>query len=563
METDEAGELVALAHRLRQQGRFAEAKSMAERALELRSDDAGAWFNFGAALGGLGELDRAEAAYRRALQCNARYAEAWSNLGGVLGARGAMEEQLAAYRNALKVNPRLAPVWSNLANALCNAHRYAEAESASRRAIEIDRGFVAGWVNLGRALKEMKRPVEAKAACERAVEYAPHLADAWAALGNALMATREFSGAIEAYRKAIALRPHSSEFHTNLGIALRRIGSDAEGHDELRTALALDPANEFASWNFALSLLERGELAEGWARYEARWSRPESPRRFQLKGGAPFTGRILLWGEQGVGDQILYGGMAAEVAQSGSDVTLEIDPRLVSLFSRSFPAVTVVPQTDPPQVDADEFDHVLPLGSLGRFLRSSFAAFPRHAGYLVTHPARRDRYREFLLGSAPRNSLIVGIAWRSSNPELGNEKTAPLSAWAPVLTLPGVTFVSLQYGNIADERRDAERRFGTAIATVPELDVFADLDGLAALHAACDFVLTTSTVNAHFAGGLGQAACVLLPRRIGTLWYWFGEREDSPWYPSLRLVRQTRDGDWSDAMELAARILRARVARAS
>ena len=563
METDKADELVSLAHRLRQQGRFAEAKSMAERALELRSDDAAAWFNFGAALGGLGELERAEAAYRRALQCSPRYPEAWSNLGGVLGARGATEEQLAAYRNALDANPRLAAVWSNLANALCNARRYAEAESASRRAIEIDRGFVAGWVNLGRALNELKRPAEAKAACARAVELAPHLAEAWAGYGNALVAMREFSGAIEAYRKAIAHRPQSSEFHTNLGIALRRIGCDAEGHEELRAALELDPANQFASWNFALSLLERGELAEGWTRYEARWSRPDSPRRFKLKGGAPLTGQVFLWGEQGVGDHILYGGMAAEVAQSGCDVTLETDARLVSLFSRSFPCVKVVAQTDPPQVALDEFDHVLALGSLGRFLRSSFDAFPRHSGYLVADATRRDRYRELLLGSAPRNSLIVGIAWRSSNPELGNEKSAPLRVWAPVLTLPGVAFVSLQYGDVTEDRREAERRFGTLIATLPELDVFADLDGLAALHAACDFILTTSTINAHFAGALGQPGCVLLPQRIGTLWYWFGEREDSPWYPSLRLVRQTRDGDWSGAMDLAARILRARVARAS
>ena len=164
--------------------------------------------------------------------------------------------------------------------------------------------------------------------------------------------------------------------------------------------------------------------------------------------------------------------------------------------------------------------------------------------------------------TARGNSLIVGIAWRSSNPEFGNEKSAPLGEWGEILSVQGASFVSLQYGDVADERRDAERRFGNPIATLPGLDVFADLDGLAALHAACDLVITTSTVNAHFQGGLGRPGWVLLPKRIGTLWYWFGDREQSPWYPSLTLIRQSDDGDWSSVMRRAARRLRDEVQRA-
>jgi Flp pilus assembly protein TadD len=554
-------ELVSLAQRLRQQGRFADARSAAERALEIEPDNAAAWFNLGAALGGLGEREAAEAAYRRALERNPRYPEAWSNLGGLLGAKGATGEQLAAYRKAIDANPQLAPVWSNLGNALCNARRYAEAESANRRAVELDPRFVPGWINLGRALHEMKRPADARGACQRAVELAPDLADAWAGLGNALMGLREFAGAIQAYGKATSLRPQSADFHTNLGIALRRIGSDTAGHASLRRALELDPGNDFASWNLAISLLERGELAEGWARYEARWARPDSPpRRFAIKGGPPLNGRAVLWGEQGIGDHILYARMAADAAQAGATVTLETDARLVALLRRSFPALEVVAQTDPPQVDAARFDHVLPLGSLGGVLRASFDAFPREPGYLVADAPRSRRYRETLEQMLPSNSLIVGIAWRSSNPELAHEKSAPLEQWAPLLRLPGASFVSLQYGDVAEERCEAGRRFGMTIATLPGLDVFADLDGLAALQAACDLVITTSTVNAHLTGALGQPGWVLLPKRIGTLWYWFGERTDSPWYPCLTLIRQSDDGDWTSVMQAAAERLRVMLA---
>src|SRR6185503_10141073 len=450
----------------------ADARNASERALAIEPDNAPAWFNLGACLGGLSELAAAEAAYRRALELDPRYPEAWSNLGGILGAKGAIEEQLAAYRKALAENPLLAPVWSNLGNALCNARRHAEAENASRRAVELEPRFVPGWLNLGRALHEMKRTAEARAACQRAVELAPDLADAWAGLGNALMGMREFSGAIESYRKAVSLRPQSSDFHTNLGIALWRVGSDVESEASLRMALKHDPSNDFASWYLATSLLRRGELAEGWARYETRWERPDSPpRRYGDKGGPPLGGSALLWGEQGVGDHILHARMALEAAQAGAAVTLETDARLVMLFRRSFAELTVMAQTEPPQLDPAQFDHVLPLGSLGRLMRSSFDAFPRHRGYLVADAARSKHYREVLKQMLPRNSLIVGIAWRSANVELANEKSAPLREWAPLFKLPGVSFVNLQYGDVAQERRDAEGRFGIRIATVPEIDV--------------------------------------------------------------------------------------------
>jgi len=554
-------ELVALAQRLRQQSRFADARAAAERALEIAPDNAAGWFNLGAALAGLDRVEAAEAAYRRALEHQPRYAEAWSNLGGLLGAKGASDEQMAAYRKAIDANPRLAPVWSNLGNALCSARRFAEAESACRRAIELDSGFVSGWINLGRALHAQKRQAEARDACERALQLAPSLAEGWAGLANALMGLREFDAAIDAYGRAVSLCPQSADLHVNLGIALRRVGREREGNASLQQALALDPAHDFASWNLAMSLLERGELAEGWARYEARWARPDSPaRRFPLKGGPPFKGKALLWGEQGVGDHILYARMASEAAQAGGCVTLETDARLVELFRRSFPGLTVAAQTEPPQANPDEFDHVLPLASLGRYLRPSLDSFPAHRGYLLADAERRSRYRTMLRRG---DSLIVGIAWRSSNPEFANEKSAPLAQWEPLLSVPGIGFVSLQYGDVDGERRDAERRFGVTIATLPGLDVFADLDGLAALHAACDLVVTTSTVNAHFAGALGQPGWVLLPKRIGTLWYWFTERGDCPWYPSLTLFRQQQDGDWSGAMALAARRLRDRLGRAS
>lgn len=564
MESTDPRYLVSLAHSLRREQRFSEALNAARLAAKMELDNAAAWFNVGAALAGLGDAVQSEAAYRQALVLNPKYAEAWSNLGGLLGASGRLDEELSAYRKAIDANPNLAPVWSNYGNALCKAKRYADAEQASRRSIDIDPQFPAAWINLGRALLECNRLPEAREACERAVEVAPGLAQAWAGLANALARLRQFEQAALAYEKSLALQPDDAGVHANLGVTLRRMGNESGGLEHLRRALALEPENDFASWSLSTSLLEAGEFAEGWARYEDRWKRPDAPpQRYAPRGEFQGSGSLLVWGEQGVGDEILFAPLAAQAAAAGHDVTLEADERLVPLYRRSFSRLRIVGRTQPPQLDPSEFECVRALGSLGRWMRPSWDAFPAHRGYLVADHARSAAYRRTLQDRAPEGSLIVGISWRSSNPETTNEKSAPLREWAALLAAPGVCFVSLQYGDVAEECRSASDQFGAQIVRLPEPDAQKDLDGLAALLAACDLVITTSNVTAHLAGAIGRPGWVLLPQRTGRLWYWFHDRSDSPWYPSLTLMPQLRDGDWTGVMQSAGRLLRARVAAAS
>jgi tetratricopeptide (TPR) repeat protein len=555
-----ADELTALAVSLRRQGKFAAAKEAALHAVRAGRGHAAAWFNLASALAALGESSPAEDAYRKALALQPHYAEAWSNFGGLLGALGRWHDAVSAYRKGVAADGRLAPIWSNLCNALCTVGEYVEAEQAGRKAVQLDPQFAPAWVNLARALQGTKQHAEACEACRRAIDAAPQLADAWAGLGNALMGMRRFDRAIEAYENSIALRPDSAHVHANLGVALRRAGSSTPALRSLRRALELDPANGFASWNLANALLEKGELESGWQHYESRWRCPDAPpRRFADKGAWPARGRLLIWGEQGVGDEILYAGMAAEIAAAGVDVTLESDARLAPLFQRSFAGLTVCARRDPPELLAERFDAIVASGALGARLRSSWGDFPKHSGYLMADPARAARYRRALQALSPRSSLIVGIAWRSRNPELGAEKSAPLSEWRALLEVPGVTFVNLQYGAVESECAQAEQRYGVRIVRLPEPDLQDDLDGLAALQSACDLIVSTSNVTAHLAGALGRHAWILLPQRIGRLWYWFHDRADSPWYPSLALITQSRDGDWASAIEPAAQRLRTRV----
>jgi hypothetical protein len=308
----------------------------------------------------------------------------------------------------------------------------------------------------------------------------------------------------------------------------------------------------------ACSLLTCGELPEGWTRYdEWRWrEKGARPKRYTF---TPWAGervpgrRLLLWGEQGVGDEIIYSSMIDDLAGAGMRLTLEIDARLVGLMQRSFPSVNVVARTDPPQVDPAAFDCQCPLGGLGRWLRPSFEAYPAHGGYLRADAGRTGRFAEALRSPGP--GKVIGISWFSANRDIGAVKSGALEDWADLLKTPGCRFVDLQYGDTADIRKALQQHQGVSLTHLDEVDLLDDIEGLAALCAACDLVITVSNVTAHMAGALGKPVWLLAPAANGRIWYWFFGRDDSPWYPSMRIFTRRQPGDWREALERSRQAL--------
>jgi len=547
----DAQALSELARALRLGGNLDEARGAASRAVEIAPRLAGAWFNLGAVQVAQGETARGIESYRKALEIQPDFAEAWSNLGGALGAQGDASGEIDAYRRALALNPQLAPVWSNLGNALQGAGRLGEAVFACGRAAELDPDFAAAWSNLGNALAENGQHEEAVRACETALRLAPGLAEAWSALGGALHGAGRRAEAILAHRRAIEIQPGNAQLRFNLGVTFQHCGESAEAIACFRQALATRPDHAEAHFELSLALLLTGQLREGWEEYEWRWRRPGAePWRHDFarwSGDAAKSCRLLLWGEQGIGDQIIYTNMIADLVSSPMRIALEIDPRLASLYRRSFPQLTVLPRRDPPLVNPADYDFQAPLASLGRWLRRSFESFPRHGGYLKPDPARVEAFRNRLGGT--RATRIVGISWKSANREFGRYKSTGLVGWMGILQTPDVRFVDLQYGDTASERGLLGQRAGATFEHLPDLDLFNDLEGLAALCAACDLVITVSNVTAHVAGALGRPVWQLLPKGNGRLGYWFTGRSDSPWYPSMRIFTQQAPGDWGPVFE--------------
>jgi hypothetical protein len=274
--------------------------------------------------------------------------------------------------------------------------------------------------------------------------------------------------------------------------------------------------------------------------------------------GERLDGTLLVWGEQGLGDEILHASMVSDLIARTPSIVLEVEPRLVALFARSFPALRVVALGT--ELYAGRFEAQEPLGSLGRRFRLRWEDFPRREhGHLVADAAPAQALRRRLAGDG---RAVIGISWVSKAPTGGASKSAKLADFAALLRVPGCRFVDLQYGDTAAERAALARELGITVERLPDIDNTNDIDGLAALMTACDAVVTVSNTTAHLAGALGRPTWVMVPHGHARIWYWFHDRDVSPWYPRTRVHRQRSGEPWAEVVASVATDVSALVASA-
>jgi hypothetical protein len=273
--------------------------------------------------------------------------------------------------------------------------------------------------------------------------------------------------------------------------------------------------------------------------------------------GQPLEGKtILVHGEQGVGDEILFASMLPDLVHGGARLVVECDARLTRLLERSLENTEAVPRTDPPHPRTLEgdIDYYSPAGSLARFLRPDTHSFPLHTGYLKADPRRRSEFHNRLRALGP--GWKVGICWRSKmrTPTRSLEYTT-IDQWGPILQVPGVRFVNLQYDECRQELEQAQAMFGVPIHAFEDLDLMNDLDGAAALTDALDLVITAATAVAHTAGALGKAAWQY-QLVTSSDWLTFGT-DTIPWFPSTRRFDRRLDQEWDEIIaQVAAELSR-------
>ncbi len=425
----------------------------------------------------------------------------------------------------------------------------AEAVRIYQQILSSDPGFAPAWINAGVALRTLGR-VEAGVAClQRGVALKPDDAGARSNLGNALRAAGRLEEARDSHQAAIEMDPAAGSFVYNLGLVLRDLG-DLDGaiaRFDAAEAAGYDPAE--LKWDRALALLLRGDMRRGFEEYEWRWRIPDAKPRDLA--GADWTGddlsgkTLLVYAEQGFGDTIQFVRYLPLLAGRAGKIVFECQEPLARLF-RSSPAckdVSVVSRDVDPLPEYDAHVALLTLPHLtGATLVSAETPY-------LAPPEDKPRIANRSEG------VHVGLVW-AGKPSHRNDRNRSLALadLAPLLEVPGTHFYSLQLGDTAE----AAVSLGYSALVADMRPHIADFADSAALVGSLDLVITADTAPTHLAGALCRPVWTLLP--FAPDWRWQTERTDSPWYPTMRLFRQTRPRRWDDVVERLGEALRARVA---
>lgn len=535
---------------LQQLGQVTEAAIAFRRAGEIDPRNFDVQLGLGDALQAGGDLEAAATAYRRAIAIKRNCVETHGKLGNVLQVQGQFEEAIEVYQSALRIQPESIEVLTNLGCALRELDRLDEALAVLRSAIELKPDHADAHSNLGVVLSALGDFDAAVTAYGRALECDPDHVNALGSLGNTLVKLGQLEKAVVACQRAIELKPDFAGAHNNLGIALVALARDEDAEASFRCALELDPNDAMAHLNLSTILLSDGRFDEGWDHYEWRHrtkERAPQQREFSQPAwdGSDLAGQsILIYSDQGMGDAILFARYSAMVAARGGRVIFECQEPLIPLFRDSNTASIVVAPGGPLPI----FETYCALASLPKLCGSTPDVIRTDGPYLKVDPKKEAVWRE-RLDHVP--GCKVGLVWagNAANTDDRNRSIESLCQLDPLLRTPNTSFFSLQVGERSKDL--AEHDEGRIEDLTSDIANFSDT---AAAIRCLDLVISVDTATAHLAGALGQPVWILLP--FVPHWLWERERDDTPWYPTMRLFRQARQGDWQEVMERVAEALR-------
>ena len=427
-----------------------------------------------------------------------------------LAKSGAYEEALRICRK-IKSNNINNAVYFNVAGIVCRRLGFFdEALSNSKRAIQLDKNLVSAKMNIA----------------------------------NIELQKGEISKAIKSLELIVREQPNYHEAKANLALAYRRVGQIDKSLGIYERLEFHEPWGLKARFNYGTTLITNKGFEQGWQYYEYRWKvSPQNQLTWPLQSKPIWKGekgkRVVVWKEQGLGDQIIFLSLVQEVKRMCDTLSVYVDPRLQSLCKRAMPDIHFIENEE--TLNSEQCDYHLPIQSLGGLVRNDISDFDRTVrGYLKADPKRVEAIRKELKLDG---KTAIGISWKSFKVLNILKKSVQLKDMERIFSGLDVVLVNLQYGDVEDEIREFTDATGIDVVQCASVDNREDLDGLAALIEVCDLVVSTSNATVHLAGALSKETWVLL--HYVSIYYWLVERRDSIWYPSLSLYRQPTLDDWN------------------
>ncbi|MEX0728417.1 MAG: tetratricopeptide repeat protein [Planctomycetaceae bacterium] len=486
--------------------------------------------------------------------------ESCLQLGQVLTRLQSWDEAAFFLGQAVKLAPRNAAAWHELGLVCEHQGRRDDARAALKQSLQFAPSNPAVWNQLGTLWQEQGQLVEALTCYRSALEIDPRFAAAWANCGSIYQLQGDAREAANCYARALKIDPHHLNAWNNRGVILKDRGEFDEALECFEKCLTIQPDHADAHFNRSLLKLQQGDFHNGWEEYSWRWRMPtfgRPPTNFPSWGGpATNAAHVWLFAEQGLGDEIQFAGCFADLVERRIKCTIECDSRLQPLFERSFPSLTFVSRPAEAQAISRFPSETVqaPIGDLPKWFRTDEPSFPRHAGYLIADTALREPWRS-RVRTGGEAKLNVGMSWQGGkDPIARRQRSTSLSDWEPLFQQAEIEWWNLQHGSCRDEWnefRDIRRL--NSLRPTPDFDPLQEQEPLAALIAELDLIISIDNAVVHLAGALGRPAWVLLPAVAD--WRWQLDRDDSLWYPSLKLFRQKSPQNWADVFREVALLL--------
>ena len=487
--------------------------------------------------------DEAKNFFEKSININPDYAEGLTNYGLILQKSRNFALASSQFKKALSINPNSDEALLNLSKAYFDEGRLSKSIGVAKKGLSFKQLNIPLLKNLIASYLLLNMLDEAMVVCKKILSVDENDADAINLMGTIFEKKGFYKEAKNHFLRAI-------ELDENLVLAKINIATlyQLEGKIQIADKIYIDLLKEhpknldvmYRQSEFAL-MLERFE--EGWKNYEYRWKVfPMNKVVWPFQDKPLWNGekgkRVVLWKEQGIGDQIIFLGLALEVKEMCETLTVEVDPRLQSLCRRAMPEINFVKDNE--AIKNVECDYHIPLGSVPGLLRNNIRDFDRTVnGYLRADPERVEAIRTEL---SLEGKTAIGISWRSFNSLTQTKKSVQLRDMEQIFSGLDVVLVNLQYGDVEDEIREFKEATGIDVIQCASVDNREDIDGLAALIELCDLVVSIDNVTVHLAGALEKETWVLL--NFVSIYYWLLDRPDSIWYPSVSLYRQPTLNDW-------------------
>jgi Flp pilus assembly protein TadD len=541
---------------LKQKGQYDEAAQCLHKAIEQAPGHASLHNNLAMVLHKLDKLHEAVSEFNKAIVIQPDFAKAYNNLGVTLMKLGRIIEAINAFRQAIQLQDDLKEAYNNIGLALKKNGDIESAVTSYKKAISFDPKYAAALSNLGMALVSQGKFKEAADYLQKAVTLFPNSAEFRNNLGILFNRQEHYEEAVAESKKAITIYPDYAEAHNNLGTALIELGQFSHANVAFERAIAIDPQCAQAHHNRSLVLLLTSQFEQGWKEYQWRWrndgfSTPLRPfSQPWWDGSSENLTKLLVWAEQGIGDEVQFSGLIRHIISKNIDIIIECDQRLLPLIQRSFPGKTVIGRTEPPNLLLKDpsITHQIPMASIPGVLKLSPDSMPYQDTFMIPDKTLRENLRSEYKKDG--NPVLIGISFRSGNSQEGRKRSIALEQWAPIFKATGGRFVNLQYGECSKQLQQVHDLFGVKIINDQRIDPLKNLDSFAAQVAAMDLVISVDNSTVHFAGALGVEVWTMLP--CVPDWRWGLEGETTRWYSTMRLFRQQERGNWEHVISRVA-----------